>query len=76
MVDEFRELLDKCEQEGSFERLLARARNRWRRPVPICSNEAAAEAEGRPLFGGKLRDLSGISAYDNLSQTSRESYQQ
>lgn len=45
-------------------RLVVRARIRWRRAEPACSNEAAAEAAGRPLFG-EFSEISGIPAYDN-----------
>ncbi|MDD5193020.1 MAG: hypothetical protein PHF67_00370 [Candidatus Nanoarchaeia archaeon] len=51
-MDEFENLLNQCLQEGSLVRMVARARKRWNhgRSEPACSNEAAAEEEGRPLF--------------------------
>lgn len=81
MVDEFKELLDKCQREDSFERLLARARNSQRR---VERGECFCdEATGRcndPILFANTSDRAGIPAYDNLqqpsSQTPTENYHQ
>ena len=48
-------------------RMIVRARTRWRRTEPACSNEAAAEAEGRPLFGN-LSENPGVNGYNPFVQ--------